>query len=80
MKETIKGKLPKRIVVVEEIQANQQASIDTRYRALAVGSEIMACFNRIPRDWECGYTPRHAYASVVNYDSSNNQLITCLKE
>jgi hypothetical protein len=60
--QAMKGKLPSTITVVTEIAG---PDVDERCVAdsgLNVGSNVIACLEKIPADWECGYTPRHAFA------------------
>ena len=59
---TLKGKLPATIVLVTEVAGPDTEARCSNIIGLHVGKEIIACLDRIPADWECGYTPRHAYA------------------
>ncbi|MFN5620410.1 MAG: hypothetical protein ACK478_03835 [Flavobacteriales bacterium] len=67
VQQAIKGKLPETIVVVEDCTSAYTSSPEGNVCGLQIGTELIAFFDRIPKDWECGYTPRHAYASVFNY-------------
>ena len=68
VEQAIKGKLPDSIVVIQQVAATPTEMEHNTASALPIGSELIAFFDRIPKDWECGYTPRHAYASVFNYE------------
>lgn len=67
VQQAIKGKLPRLVVVVEDRTAAYTSSNTGDFNELHIGTELIAFFNHIPKGWECGYTPRHAYASVFNY-------------
>ena len=68
VEQAIKGKLPHSIVVIQEVVSTPTEMEHNAAYAHPIGSELVAFFDRIPKDWECGYTPRHAYASVFNYE------------
>ena len=68
VEQAIKGKLPHSIVVIQEVLSTPTEMEHNSVSALPIGSELVAFFDRIPKDWECGYTPRHAYASVFTYE------------
>lgn len=67
VEQAIKGKLPQRIVVVQECAGSNLSLQQETAELIPLGTELVAFFDRIPKDWECGYTPRHAYASVFNH-------------
>ena len=60
---TLKGKMPATIVLVTEVAAPHIEARCSNVIGLQVGNEIIVFLDRIPADWECGYTPRHAYAT-----------------
>lgn len=59
----IKGKTAQEIVLVAEA-ADRNNPECTFIVPLVKGTEIIACLDRVPKHWECGYTPRHAYAPL----------------
>ena len=75
VEQAIKGKLPQQIVVVQECATSNMSLQQETAAQMTVGSELIAFFDRIPKDWECGYTPRHAYASVFNYQPTADMSI-----
>ena len=68
VEQAIKGKLPHSIVVIQQVEGPQTEMGHEAGSSHPIGSELVAFFDRIPKDWECGYTPRHAYASVFTYE------------
>lgn len=63
--QVVKGKLPETITLVTENVQLSGMDCPTLGH-LPQGAEIIACLERIPSNWECGYTPRFAYAPFGN--------------
>lgn len=60
--QAMKGKLPEVVTLVIEVAG---PDVDERCLVadgLELGTNMIACLDKIPSDWECGYTPRHAFA------------------
>jgi len=59
--------LPGEIVLVTEAQEGGSQLSSSGSEPFQMGDELQACLSPIPRDWECGYTPRHAYTALYAY-------------
>ncbi len=56
--------LPKKIVLVAEVSNPSGHQVSADNSSFEVGSEVFAYLSKIPRNWECGYTPKHAYSAL----------------
>lgn len=59
--------IPAQIVMVKELSYVEENNEVASSAAIPLGTEIITMLTAIPRGWECGYTPRHAYAPAF-YD------------
>jgi hypothetical protein len=59
--------LPGEIVLVTKAQEGGSQLSSSGSESFQIGDELHACLSHIPRDWECGYTPRHAFTALYAY-------------
>jgi len=59
--------LPQRMVLVTEAHEGNIQQAISGSEHFRIGDEVYASLTQIPRDWECGYTPRHAYSALFAY-------------
>lgn len=57
--------LPGKIVLVTEASKRNDVQVEAGSGNFQVGNEVFAYLAKIPRNWECGYTPKHAYSARI---------------